>query len=719
MRANTKQESLGGSHVGSHIQFRRSILARFLLLGVLPSAIILLLLVGLGNRHSLSDFREGQEELMRVTAAEIGVELDGDNESTLGLATFLARAQENGMYGKFTETVSLLNALLGSTSGVITAYVDYEPTATLAHVDYDSAATLSAKAAPVIPGAFNAAGRFCPCAWKDWKNGDAIIVKPCIDQDASLWFGGIRKEFERSGSREARITEPYVYEGQMMIEQTCPIIIDGKFVGIGGADRSLKSIDQHLRSVCKKIDVDGFLISSGRDTPGFEKSPAFIAVTTDEIRSDESDTNGILRTHTVESSPYEALFDKMRESKSAAMQYAEDPVLKTRCVYTSVPIATGGWTLILRQSEEAMLAPIWSQIYSQSAQGFGGLAIVTVALLIPSIQITRRVRRANIVADQIASGDLSTQIVVIEGGDETESLLRALNTMAQSLQTIVRGVKQATVNINSTATELAAMAREQDGSSQSLGASTTQIAAAIKEISTTATDLSQLMEKVGTRANSTADLARDGRHSLQGMTSAMESLDAGTHSIAGRLSTISEKASSINTIVTTITKVADQTNLLSVNAAIEAEKAGEHGVGFLVVAREIRRLADQTAAATLDIEQTVRHMQGAVSAGVMEMDRYSEQVRRGVTETARIGAQLGQIIEQVEAGTTDFAQVAEGMKAQTEGAKQISEAMGQLTSGARETVTAAQETCRAAAGLQESIAGLRNGVETFRVSEMS
>ena len=670
MLVNTKQESLGGSHTGTYSQFRRSILARFLLLGVLPCAIVMLVLVGLGNRHSMNQFRDDQEELMRITAAEIAFGFNTDNESTLELATMLARSQETGMYGKLPETVALLNALLSSTSGVISAYVDYEPSA-----------IPSVQPTPVIPGAFNAAGRFCPYAWKDWKNGDSIILKPSIDQETSLWFAGLRKEFERTGSREARITEPYVYEGQMMIEQTCPIIIDDKFVGIGGADRSLKSIDQHLRTVCKNIDVEGFLISSGGKTPGFEKSPAFIAATTDEVRSDEENTNGILRTHTLESSPYAALFGKMRGSKAATLQYAEDPDLKTRCLYASVPIATGGWTLILRQSEEAMLAPVWSQIYSQTVQGLGGLAIIMVVLLI--------------------------------------SLLRALNTMARWLQTIVRGVKQATININSTATQLAATAREQDGSSQSLGASTTQIAAAIKEISTTATDLSQLMGRVDQSANATADLARDGRQSLQGMTTAMQSLDEGTNSIAGRLSTISEKASSINAIVTTITKVADQTNLLSVNAAIEAEKAGEHGVGFLVVAREIRRLADQTATATLDIEQTVRQMQGAVSAGVMEMDRFSEQVRRGVTETARIGGQLGEIIQQVEAGTGDFRQVAEGMKAQTEGAKQISDAMGQLTSGAREAVTAAHETCKAAAGLQESITSLRDGVATFRISETS
>src|SRR4030095_7834329 len=98
------------------------------------------------------------------------------------------------------------------------------------------------------------------------------------------------------------------------------------------------------------------------------------------------------------------------------------------------------------------------------------------------------------------------------------------------------------------------------------------------------------------------------------MSATMERLAKSTGSISTKLGVIREKASDINGVVTTITKVADQTNLLSVNAAIEAEKAGEYGLGFLVVAREIRRLADQSAVATLDIEQMVRQMQAAVSA---------------------------------------------------------------------------------------------------------
>ena len=120
-------------------------------------------------------------------------------------------------------------------------------------------------------------------------------------------------------------------------------------------------------------------------------------------------------------------------------------------------------------------------------------------------------------------------------------------------------------------------------------------------------------------------------------------------SINAKLAVLNEKAGNINQVVTTITKVADQTNLLSLNAAIEAEKAGEYGRGFAVVATEIRRLADQTAVATYDIEQMVKEIQSAVSAGVMGMDKFSEEVRRGMQEVQQVGGQLSQIIQQVQA----------------------------------------------------------------------
>ncbi|MGL5196417.1 MAG: methyl-accepting chemotaxis protein, partial [Chroococcales cyanobacterium] len=162
-------------------------------------------------------------------------------------------------------------------------------------------------------------------------------------------------------------------------------------------------------------------------------------------------------------------------------------------------------------------------------------------------------------------------------------------------------------------------------------------------------------------------------------------------------------------------KVADQTNLLSLNAAIEAEKAGEYGTGFAVVAREIRRLADQTAIATLDIESMVKDMQSAVSTGVMEMDKFTTEVSRGVEDVRTISGQIGKIIERVQGLTPRFDAVTKGMEDQSEGAQQISDAMVQLSEASRQTAQSLRDTNRAIEQLNEAAQGLQREISFFKV----
>jgi methyl-accepting chemotaxis protein WspA len=199
----------------------------------------------------------------------------------------------------------------------------------------------------------------------------------------------------------------------------------------------------------------------------------------------------------------------------------------------------------------------------------------------------------------------------------------------------------------------------------------------------------------------------------------MRQLAESTGSISSKLSVISERAANINLVVTTITKVADQTNLLSINAAIEAEKAGEYGLGFLVVAREIRRLADQTAVATLDIERMVKEMQSSVAAGVMEMDKFSEEVRQGVSDVESIGGQLGQIITAVQGLTERFEHVTEGMRVQSQGADQIREAVMRINEGANQTSVSLREFNKATAHLREAVSLLREEVSRFSLGDVA
>jgi methyl-accepting chemotaxis protein WspA len=175
------------------------------------------------------------------------------------------------------------------------------------------------------------------------------------------------------------------------------------------------------------------------------------------------------------------------------------------------------------------------------------------------------------------------------------------------------------------------------------------------------------------------------------------------------------KADNITQVVTTITKVAGQTNLLSTNAASEAEKAGEHSRGFLVVAREIRRLAGQTAVATLGIESMVRLVQGAVPAGFMQMDKFGEEVRSGVGRVAEVKGQTGQIIAEVAALSERFGSVNEGMSNQSVGARPINEAMGSSAANVRQTLAALEELNKAAHHLRASVEQLNQEVASFKV----
>jgi methyl-accepting chemotaxis protein WspA len=272
---------------------------------------------------------------------------------------------------------------------------------------------------------------------------------------------------------------------------------------------------------------------------------------------------------------------------------------------------------------------------------------------------------------------------------------------------IIRQVQQSGILITTSSTQIAASGRELEATVTEQVASTNEVVATAKEIASTSVQLVRTMDEVTHLSSATGQAAGMGQKDLFRMENTMRLLADATGSISGKLGVISEKANNINSIVTTITKVADQTNLLSLNAAIEAEKAGESGMGFAVVAREIRRLADQTAIATLDIESMVKEMQSAVSTGVMEMDKFTQEVNRGVDDIRTISQQLADIIEQVKALTPRFETVSEGMNVQSESAQQISEAMVQLSEASSQTADALREINSAIGQLNEASQGLR------------
>ena len=337
-------------------------------------------------------------------------------------------------------------------------------------------------------------------------------------------------------------------------------------------------------------------------------------------------------------------------------------------------------------------------------------------------------------ADTIAKGDLTARIELDDPAgphprgvvllarfrpgrdDEIGKLVSKLREMAVGLGALIGQVQQSGLQVNTSATELSAAAREQQATVTMQMEATERVNRSVGEIASVSEELVATMEQVAAMSNETAEFAATGQEGLERMKSAIANMEDASRSISGKLEVINEKATSITSVVTTITKVADQTNLLSLNAAIEAEKAGEYGRGFTVVAREIRRLADQTAVATLDIEKTVRDMQSAVSAGVMEMDAFIKEVRHSAEDVARISEQLDRIIEQVKVLSPDFEQVTRSMQSQTGRAREISRAVGRLAEEMTQTAEGLKESFDAIEQLNDAARGLQDEVSRFKVA---
>ena len=358
----------------------------------------------------------------------------------------------------------------------------------------------------------------------------------------------------------------------------------------------------------------------------------------------------------------------------------------------------------VRKSEITLLVIMLIAIAAAAVLGYVLLRAVTVPM-----------HRLVDVVDRMRTGDL-TQRLDLNRQDEFATLEAGFNRMTDELTGLVGQAQKSAVQVTTSVSEIAATAKEQQATASETAATTTEIGATSREIFATSRDLARTMNEVSSVAEQSAALAGTGHVGLTRMEETMRLVMEAAGSVNGKLAILNEKASNINQVVATITKVADQTNLLSLNAAIEAEKAGEYGRGFSVVATEIRRLADQTAVATLDIEQMVKEIQSAVAAGVMGMDKFSEEVRRGMLDVQHVGGQLSQIIQQVQALAPRFVMVSEGMQTQATGADQITQGLAQLSEAAQQTAESLRQSSQAIEDLTHVANGLRTGVSRFKVA---
>lgn len=371
-----------------------------------------------------------------------------------------------------------------------------------------------------------------------------------------------------------------------------------------------------------------------------------------------------------------------------------------------------------RQSAEEAAESIVGAVVAAKISMIISLVLAVIAAAICGLLLMRAIsapmQRIVHALDKLSSGDLSVRMN-LDRKDEFGAVETGFNDMMGELTNLVSQAQRSSVQVTTSVTEIAATSKQQQATATETAATTTEIGATSREIAATSRDLVRTMTEVTSAADQASILAGSGQQGLARMEETMHQVMGAADLVNNKLAILNEKAGNINQVVVTIVKVADQTNLLSLNAAIEAEKAGEYGRGFAVVATEVRRLADQTAVATYDIEQMVREIQSAVSAGVMGMDKFSEEVRRGMFEVQQVGEQLSQIIHQVQALAPRVLMVNEGMQAQATGAEQINHALAQLGDASSQTVESLRQASFAIDELSQVATGLRGGVSRFKV----
>ncbi|MBN8246268.1 MAG: PAS domain S-box protein, partial [Verrucomicrobia bacterium] len=404
------------------LPYGRTLGGRMLLFGILPVA---LLCTGVATVAGLSVLRRERAfmgDRLRLLADRVAAEVEQGTVRAVQAAEVMALAQGNGLWGRRAESSTMARDVLERTREFTGAYVGYEPDA-----DGQDAAFNGTAAAREIGPAFGAGGRFIPYWFRAHTNASELRLTPLIDMESSLYYQGCRDLFLKSGKPMPMVTEPYLYEGKMIIEQTYPIVVDGRFRGIAGVDRALGDLEEFLDRIKARDGVELYLIS---------RSGRFIATTVGPVAVG-TNAPALLRSVAVADTAYRSLLLPMHERRAGQLVETEDPALGGSYYFASAPVPTGDWTAVVRQSEAAVLGPLRRQAAGAAGALLGGLSLAGLLGLWVTRRMSARIQRAVTAADRLASGDPGATVALSAADvDEVGQLTRSFNALAHTYQGI-------------------------------------------------------------------------------------------------------------------------------------------------------------------------------------------------------------------------------------------------------------------------------------------
>jgi methyl-accepting chemotaxis protein/hemerythrin len=319
-------------------------------------------------------------------------------------------------------------------------------------------------------------------------------------------------------------------------------------------------------------------------------------------------------------------------------------------------------------------------------------------------------------AEQIATGDLSVDIHV-DSDDEVGQLARSFEKMVNSLRELIGRLADSSAEVMKSSAEMQSNSEQMACGAEEVASQATTVATASEEMSATSGDIAQNCLLAADSARRANDAADHGATVVEKSIVVMKRIADSVTSSASTVVELGMKSDQIGAIVGTIQDIADQTNLLALNAAIEAARAGEQGRGFAVVADEVRALAERTTKATKEISEMIKVIQKNTQMAVAAMEDGVAEVQNGTDEAARSGEALRKIQDEINAVNLQVQQIATAAEEQTATTSEISGNMQLITSVVNVTVDKSRDTYNAAQHLSRLSEELQRVVGQFKISE--
>jgi methyl-accepting chemotaxis protein len=319
------------------------------------------------------------------------------------------------------------------------------------------------------------------------------------------------------------------------------------------------------------------------------------------------------------------------------------------------------------------------------------------------------------VADRLATGDLTVEIDA-RGKDETARLMTAMEHMVANFREMITTTVDISTGIASASNQLQATATQIACGVEEVAAQTGAVATASEEMSATSNDIARNCTIVADASRQSADAAKEGVSVVHETISGMNIIAERVRGTAGTVEALGVRSEQIGDIVGTIEDIADQTNLLALNAAIEAARAGEQGRGFAVVADEVRALAERTTRATKEIGDMIKAIQGETKAAVRAMEEGVSEVERGAVSSRKSGQALEEIMARINEVSDQISQIATAAEEQTATTGEVTSNIQQITEVVRQAAQGADETAGAASQLATQAEELQKMVGRFRLA---